>query len=100
MSMASMVEALTPLACASPANCFFHVSKPTAVLPHCAAIALPVIDTSAATSTHSKPLFDLGFPRYRVSISTVTCDSAKSTEHLSIIVRAPLLGGRDRHDRA
>jgi hypothetical protein len=30
---AAMVEALTTLACASPANCFFHVSKPAAVLP-------------------------------------------------------------------
>jgi hypothetical protein len=32
---AAMVEALTTLACASPANCFFQVSKPAAVLPHC-----------------------------------------------------------------
>jgi hypothetical protein len=32
---AAMVEAVTTLACASPANCFFQVSKPAAVLPHC-----------------------------------------------------------------
>ena len=38
-----MVEALTTLACASPANCFFQVSKPAALLPHCAALALPDI---------------------------------------------------------
>jgi hypothetical protein len=29
---AAMVEAVTTLACASPANCFFQVSKPAAVL--------------------------------------------------------------------
>jgi hypothetical protein len=29
---AAMVEALTTLACASPANCFFQVSKPAAAL--------------------------------------------------------------------
>ena len=45
---AAMVEALTTLACASPANCFFQVSKPAAMLPHCAALALPDIHTSAA----------------------------------------------------
>jgi hypothetical protein len=44
---AAMVKALTPLACASPANCLFQASKPAAVLPHCAALALPVIDMSA-----------------------------------------------------
>jgi hypothetical protein len=44
---AAMVEALTTLACASRANCFFQVSKPAAMLPHCAALALPDIHTSA-----------------------------------------------------
>ena len=34
-----MVEALTPLARASPANCCFQASKPAAELPHCAASA-------------------------------------------------------------
>jgi hypothetical protein len=49
---AATVEALTPLALASLANCFFHGSKPVAVLPHCAALALLAIDmstTKAAT---------------------------------------------------
>src|SRR3984893_2391368 len=45
---AATVEALTPLPLASSANCFFHASKPAAVLPHCAASALLAIHTSAA----------------------------------------------------
>src|SRR6266404_4790363 len=44
---AARVEALTPLALASSENCLFHASKPAAVLPHCAAPALPVIHRSA-----------------------------------------------------
>src|ERR1700688_1769413 len=44
---APTVEALTPLARASIANWFFHASKPAAVLPHCAALALLAINTSA-----------------------------------------------------
>src|SRR6202011_736132 len=51
---AARVEALTPFPLASSANCFFHVSKPAAVLPHGAAPALLVIYTSAtktATAT-------------------------------------------------
>src|SRR5580693_3782911 len=40
-------EALTPLPLASSANCFFHASKPAAVLPHCAAHALLAIQMSA-----------------------------------------------------
>src|ERR1700694_2207370 len=51
---AARVEALTPFPLASSANCFFHASKPAAVLPHCAAPALLVIHTSAtrtATAT-------------------------------------------------
>src|ERR1700730_4194774 len=44
---AATVEALTPLALASSANCFFHASKPAAVLPHCAAPALLAIHTNA-----------------------------------------------------
>jgi hypothetical protein len=48
-----MVEALTTLACASPANCFFQVSKPAALLPHCAALPLP--DIPATIAGQSKP---------------------------------------------
>src|ERR1700737_133008 len=51
---AASVEALTPFPLASSANCFFHASKPAAVLPHCAAPALLVIhtsDTRTATAT-------------------------------------------------
>src|SRR6266516_4358931 len=44
---AATVEELTPLPLASSANCFFHASKPAAVLPHCAAPALLVIHTNA-----------------------------------------------------
>jgi hypothetical protein len=44
---AATVEALTPLALASLTNCFFHASRPVAVLPHCAALALLAIDMSA-----------------------------------------------------
>src|SRR5713101_6264266 len=44
---AARVEAPTPLPLASSANCFFHASKPAAVLPHCAAPALLVIHRSA-----------------------------------------------------
>src|SRR6266446_4921914 len=44
---AARVEALTPFPLASSANCLFHASKPAAVLPHCAAPALPVIHRSA-----------------------------------------------------
>src|SRR6202035_5823992 len=44
---AATVEALTPFALASSANCLFHASKPAAVLPHCAAPALLVVHTSA-----------------------------------------------------
>jgi hypothetical protein len=42
---AVMVDEVTPLACASPVSCLFHASKPAAVLPHCAALALPLIHT-------------------------------------------------------
>src|SRR4051795_8424230 len=44
---AARVEALMLFPLASSANCFFHASKPTAVLPHCAAPTLPVIHRSA-----------------------------------------------------
>jgi hypothetical protein len=44
---APTVEALTPLPRASIANWFFHASKPAAVLPHCAALALLAINASA-----------------------------------------------------
>src|SRR5215203_4601874 len=45
---AATVEALTLFPLASSANCFFHASKPAAVLPHCAAPASLAIHTSAA----------------------------------------------------
>src|SRR5215208_4523775 len=44
---AATVEALTLFPLASSANCFFHASKPAAVLPHCAAPASLAIHTSA-----------------------------------------------------
>src|SRR5829696_6154293 len=44
---AATVEALTLFPLASSANCFFHASKPAAVLPHCAAPASLAIQTSA-----------------------------------------------------
>src|SRR6266849_8401806 len=44
---AATVEALTPFPLASSANCFFHASKPAAVLPHGAAPASLVIHRSA-----------------------------------------------------
>src|SRR5215204_5976835 len=45
---AATVEALTLFPLASSANCFFHASKPAAVLPHCAAPAALAIHTTAA----------------------------------------------------
>src|SRR5258706_5717870 len=44
---AARVEALTPFPLASSASCLSQASKPAAVLPHCAAPALPVIHRSA-----------------------------------------------------
>src|SRR5215211_3538208 len=45
---APMVEALMPLARASSANCLFQASKPAAVLPHWAALAVVAMHPSAA----------------------------------------------------
>src|SRR5215217_7102777 len=45
---AAMVEALMPLARASSANCLFQESKPAAVLPHWAALAVVAMHPSAA----------------------------------------------------
>jgi hypothetical protein len=50
---AEMVEALTPLALASWANSCFQSSKPAALLPHWAALAVwaaPKSDTKAVTA--------------------------------------------------
>src|SRR5215208_8545750 len=44
---AATLEALSLFPLASSANCFFHASKPAAVLPHCAAPASLAIHTSA-----------------------------------------------------
>src|SRR5215510_6327598 len=59
-----------PFPLASSPNCVFHASKPAAVLPHCAAPALPASHTSATKAatvvvlscplvmenSHSRPL--------------------------------------------
>src|SRR5262245_10728194 len=64
------VAALMPFPLASSPNCVFHASKPAAVLPHCAAPALPASHTSATKAatvvvlscplvmenSHSRPL--------------------------------------------
>src|SRR5262244_1542963 len=47
---AARVEPLMPFPRASSANCFFHASKPAAVLPHGAALAWLAIQVSATTA--------------------------------------------------
>src|SRR5215469_9055076 len=47
---AATVEPLMPFPRASSANCFFHASKPAAVLPHGAALAWLAIHVSATTA--------------------------------------------------
>ena len=51
-----MAEALTPVARASPANCVFRASKPDAVPPHCAALALLAMHTSATKAATASVL--------------------------------------------
>ena len=48
---AATADALTPLARASPANCFFHASKPAAVCRTVRALALLAMHTNATTAT-------------------------------------------------
>src|ERR1700712_6110521 len=54
--MAWMVEAPTPLARASPANCCFHASNPPAELPHCAALACEDRDMRSARAEQDRAM--------------------------------------------
>src|SRR5262245_37285466 len=88
-----MPEAPTrPLA--SSANCLFHASKPAAVLPHCAASALPPIHASAAIAAtvialNCPPLFIRNsFPQTKRGPSLPTQAPLKIHTHLSKLGRA------------
>src|SRR3954471_12993010 len=52
-----MVEALMPLARASPANSCFQAGKPAAELPHCAASACGIEHASMAKAAKASFLF-------------------------------------------
>src|SRR5260221_12088453 len=83
---AARVEALTPFPLASSASCLFHASKPAAVLPHCAAPALPVIHRTATRTA---------------TVTVLSCPPLviPNSFHARCVTRnagSPSLPGRDR----